>query len=375
MTITINGSGPITGSDRAELGINTDITSLGSVASITGGQLAGFRNRIINGDMRIDQRNGGAAITVNNNTAAAFSVDRWFGYGQPTDGVFTLQQVTDAPAGFAYSLKATVTTVDASIAAAQIYKIEHRVEGFNVVDLGAGTSAAKPVVVSFWVKSSIAGVHSCTLGNNIDLSYACAYTINVANTWEYKTFTCQLPTTGTWSKSTGVGMMVTFPLGVGSTNKGAANTWANYIVQATGTVELISTLNATFQVTGVQLELGSVATPFEQRPYGLELALCQRYCLAIPMNIFFGTGTVRTGGTTHYILVPVPTEMRATPTISGPFSTIYVGDSLAVLTAWSSISCGSNTLWLQVNTSSVGSVGQAALIYSSAGPVLLSAEL
>lgn len=306
----------------AASGANTDITSLGAVASINGGALAGFRNRIINGDMRVDQRNAGV-VTVNLN-ASFFSADRWLGYGQAADGVFTLQVASDAPAGFSNSLKATVTTTDASIGASQVYKVETRIEGYNVIDLGMGTASPKTITVSFWVKSSVTGTFSCAIGNNADLSYPATYTVISANTWEYKSVVINLPPTGTWNKTNSAGLLVTFPMGVGSTYVGTANTWGNYIISATGSVNLISTLNATFQVTGVQLEVGSVATTFEQRPYGLELALCQRYYYkSYNMSAAPGSAsnsgalyTVSGSGSGFYCYTSFPVSMRTTPTIT-----------------------------------------------------------
>jgi hypothetical protein len=153
------------------------------------------------------------------------------------------------------------------------------IEGFNVADLGWGTASAKSVTISFWVRSSLTGTFGGALYNNsFNLSYPFTYTISSADTWEYKTVTIAGDTSGTWLTNNGIGLGVNFGLGTGSDFSGTAGAWTGSgLLSATGAVSVIGTLNATWYVTGVQLEVGSVATPFERRPYGTELALCQRY--------------------------------------------------------------------------------------------------
>jgi hypothetical protein len=247
-------------------------------ASFDSASTFGFKNRIINGAMVIDQRNAGASVTVNTN-ANTFCTDRWFGYGQSTDGVFTLQQSSTVPAGFTNSLALTVTTADASIGSTQIYVVAQNIEGLNVGDLGWGTANAQSVTLSFQVRSSLTGTFGGSLRNSAgDRSYPFTYTISSANTWETKTITIAGDTSGTWLTTNGIGIRVTFGVGVGSTYLGTANAWAgsNYL-SATGATNIIATSGATFYITGVQLEKGSTATSFDYRPYGTELALCQRY--------------------------------------------------------------------------------------------------
>jgi hypothetical protein len=238
----------------------------------------GGKNLIINGDMRIDQRNAGASLTVNT-AAAVYSVDRLFTYGQASDGVFTVQQVTDAPSGFINSVKATVTTADASIGASQLYILSQKIEGNNIAHLDWGTANAKTVTLSFWVKSSLTGTFSGSLKNHDgSRAYPFTYTISSANTWEKKTITITGDTTGTWLTTNAVGITLTFTLGSGSSRLGTANTWnAANLDGATGTTEVIATLNATWYITGVQLEVGTTATDFENLQYGTQLAMCQRY--------------------------------------------------------------------------------------------------
>jgi hypothetical protein len=242
------------------------------------GVVSGARNRIINGDMRIDQRNAGASVTVNS-SSDFFPVDRFNGVGQLSDGVYTLQRSTTAPTGFVNSIIATVTTADASIGASQFYFIRQIIEGTNITDLGWGTANAQTVTLSFWVRSSLTGIFGGVAKNNAqDYSYPFTYAISSANTWEKKTITIPGPTAGTWLTDTSGGIQLAWSLGGGSSTQGPSGSWAaaNYR-GATGETAVISTNGATFYLTGVQLEAGTVATPFERRSYGQELALCQRY--------------------------------------------------------------------------------------------------
>jgi hypothetical protein len=240
----------------------------------SGGSL-GFRNRIINGGMVIDQRNNGASVNVTGNV---YTLDRWNG-GGVNDGVLAFQRVADAPAGFTNSLKVTVSTADTSLSADQYARVGQIIEGFNVADFDGGTASAVTVTFSFQAKSSLTGTFGGYMSSGDESRiYVFQYTINAANTWEQKTVTVTLPSSGTWAKDSNAGMRVFFSLGAGSNKVNTANTWlTSYAQQASGNVNVINTLNATWQITGVQLEAGSVATPFERRDYGRELMLCQRY--------------------------------------------------------------------------------------------------
>lgn len=240
--------------------------------------LYGFRNRVINGDMQIDQRYSGSSNTKNAGSSDTYHLDRWLA-ANVSDAVYTVQQVEDGPTGFKNSLKITVTTADSSIGSGQINLIRQSIEGLNVADLAWGTANAKTITLSFWVKSSLTGQFGGSLTNSAtNRSRTFSYTISSANTWEYKTVTISGDTTGTWLTTNGVGVRLDWNLGTGSTYLAASGTWnASNLVGVTGDTSIVSTLNATWQITGVQFEVGSVATPFERRPYGTELALCQRY--------------------------------------------------------------------------------------------------
>jgi hypothetical protein len=264
------------------------------------------RNKIINGAMVIDQRNAGAAVTASGD----FPVDR-FSVINTTDGAFSAQQVSEAPSGFTKSLKVTTTTADATLTTTQNTHLRQAIEGFNVADLGWGTAAAQAITISFWVRSSLTGTFGGSLRNSASTrAYAFTYSISAADTWEYKTVTIAGDTTGTWLTDNGVGILVSWGLGAGPDRSGTAGSWTGDIyVSATGAVSLIGTLNATWQITGVQLEAGDTATPFEHRSFGQELALCQRY---YQQNLFAYGATVNTTLLSLNFAFIVP--FRASPT-------------------------------------------------------------
>jgi hypothetical protein len=196
-----------------------------------------------------------------------------------TDGAFSAQQDTSAPVGFVNSIKWTTTTADGTLTTTQQASIQQRIEGTNVSDLAFGTANAKTVTVSFWVRSSLTGTFGGSLRNSAsDRSYPFTYSISVADTWEQKSVTIAGDTSGTWLTTTGIGLVVTWGLGAGPDRSGTAGAWnSNNNNTATGAVSVIGTLNATWFVTGVQLEVAPSATSFDYRPFGTELALCQRY--------------------------------------------------------------------------------------------------
>jgi len=284
------------------------------VAAPTGSM--GFRNRIIGGCMRIDQRNAGVAVTANGST---YAVDRFvFSTNQVSKA--TAQRSTTAPAGFTNSLLVT-SSAATSFASGDYFSITQKIEGFNCADLAWGTASAVAVTISFRVRSSLTGTFGGAINNSANnRSYPFSYTISAANTWEEKTIVVPGDTTGTWLTDNGTGMNVRFALGMGSTYSGTAGAWtAGDIESVTGAVNVLGTNGATFYITGVQLEAGSVASPFERRPYGEMLMLCQRYYVKFGGGVTYGTiGTGQAGTTTGaQIVVPLPVEMRATPTVSG----------------------------------------------------------
>lgn len=276
----------------------------------------GFRNRIINGGMTIDQRNAGAAVTAN----GAYPVDR-FVVGNGTDGAFSAQRDTVAPAGFINSLKVTTTTADATLTTTQGLLLAQYIEGLNVSDLAWGTASAQPITLSFWVRSSLTGTFGGSIQNSsLDRSYPFTYTISAANTFEYKTITIAGDTTGTWLTTNGIGLRLWFGLGVGPDRSGTAGAWAGADYRsATGAVSVVGTLNATFYITGVQLEKGSTATPFEFRSYGTELALCQRYFESqdgTSGNRFIISALSGESGGTYFQWINLLVQKRTAPTVA-----------------------------------------------------------
>lgn len=272
-----------------------------------------LRNRIINGAMMIDQRNAGASVNITG--ASAYPVDRWFAINS-TDGTMTGQQSTVVPAsGYKNSIVLTTGTADSSLAATQFAVVGQFIEGLNVSDFNWGSATASTVTLSFWVRSSLTGTFGGSIRNSAaDRSYLFSYTIVSANTWEQKFITIPGDTTGTWLTTNGIGIAVLFALGTGSTYSGTANAWSagNYIAP-TGATSVIGTAGATFYLTGVQLEDGAVATPFERRMYGQELALCQRYYQQSAFTLY-GPGGQTSGLAGQWISWPV--YMRAAPTVA-----------------------------------------------------------
>ena len=241
--------------------------------SVQSGGWTGMRNRIINGAMVIDQRNAGASVTLNGNL---FGVDRW-GTQASQNSKATMQQSTTASTGFSNSLLVTSSSAY-SPTSSDYFWLYQTIEGFNIADLGWGSASAQTITLSFWVRASVTGTYSVRVGNSTR-SYVSTYTINSANTFEYKTITIAGDTSGTWGTTNSQGIQLQYDLGCGSTRTtSTTNAWqAGDLQKATGSVSVVSTSGATLYITGVQLERGSTASSFEYRPYGTELALCQRY--------------------------------------------------------------------------------------------------
>jgi hypothetical protein len=258
------------------------------------------------------------------------------------------------------------------------------IEGFNVSDLGFGSASAKAVTLSYWVKSSLTGLMGGSLRNDsANRSYPFSYTISVANTWEYKTITIAGDTSGTWLTTNGIGIRLVFSLGCGPSRLGTAGAWnANNNTGPTGEVPVIGTLNATWNITGVQLEKGSTATSFDYRPYGTELALCQRYTQRYPASTSsFGplvngycSSTTRLQGVFIY---PVP--MRAAPTyvLSGSFRVLSGASAIAITSSDSSDSDEKGS-FLRFDVTAglvVGNGGAVTTSSSSTAYTLFTAEL
>jgi hypothetical protein len=308
-----------------------DIAQLGTI-NVT------MRNRIINGAMMIDQRNAGASVTP---AADGYTtVDRWTLYSN-SYGSFTIQRNagsltgTSLPTGFQYYLGITSTGVTGT-SSTSYGQLVQPIEGLNVQDLMWGTANAATVTLSFWVRSSLTGTFGGSLRNAGDnRNYVFSYTINSANTWEYKTITIAGDQSGTWANGNTTGISLRFAYCMGSTYTGTAGSWGSSSIFApTGQVNVLGTNGATFYITGVQLEAGTTASPFEQRLYGTELALCQRYYYKI---ISSGSGSPFGAGAGSGNVAVVenrfPVTMRISPTAleqsgtAGDYA-VYVGTTI-----------------------------------------------
>jgi hypothetical protein len=323
----------------------------------------GFKNRLINSAMVIDQRNAGASVTP---TSSGYSLDRW-NLSLSVASKFSFQQSTTAPTGFSNSLLFTSLS-SYSVGAGDLFLANQWIEGFNTADLMWGTANAKTVTLSFWVRSSLTGTFGGALNNgSSDRTYPFSYTISSANTFEYKTVTIAGDTSGTWLTTNGRGLGVWFSLGAGSTYSGTAGAWASAnVYQPTGATSLIATNGATFYITGVQLEKGSTATSFDYRPYGTELALCQRYYTQLNsvggFNSVFGSGYCDSSTVTK-IYTALPVQMRSTPTVTASAgNTFYVASTAGTAcTAFSTFLATTNGIANNF-TASGQTAGQGALM-------------
>ena len=277
--LTINQAG-----NSQFTGIVTATQFVPSSDSVT---LGGMRNMVINGDFQIDQRNSGAELSITGNTL--FSADRWT---SNNDGFtyYKTQRKDDASIadiGTSYYMRVTVTTaVTLGGSASQV--LENNLEGNTCKQLNLGTSAAKQCTISFFVRSSLTGLFGGALQNvNYDRCHPFSYTINSANTWEYKTFTFTTTgfTTGSFNTGDGVGLRLVFSLGNGSNRQASPDQWHSSVKMGpTGETNLVATNGATLDIAKVQLEVGTQATPFEDISYAQELTLCQRYYEGVYMS-------------------------------------------------------------------------------------------
>jgi len=344
----------------------------------------GFKNRIINGAMVIDQRNAGASVSTA--SVNPFTVDRWQVVSSPASK-FTAQQNAGSitpPAGFTNYLGITSSSAYSSAAGDLIYILQS-VEGYNTADLGFGTANAVTVTLSFRVYSSLTGTFGGALRNyGSTRSYPFTYTISSANTWTTISITIAGDTSGTWVGASNAGSMVVFfNLGSGSTYQGTAGAWAAADYRsATGATSVVGTNGATFYITGVQLEKGSTATSFDYRPYGTELALCQRYYETYSNGT--GTGAIYEGITGSFAttavfrgFVPFKVTKRASPSLVVPTTYTTINWSGGNITPSAGGSNFSSTEGASINfTTSTVTAGQAATAgISSSAPVTISAEL
>jgi hypothetical protein len=337
----------------------------------------GFKNRIINGAMVIDQRNAGAAINPATNNA--YCVDRWL-TNTNVASKYSVQQNAGSvtpPTGFTYYLGATSLSAY-SVGSSDSFALVQKIEGYNFADLDFGKATAKTVTISFWVRSSLTGTFGGSLTNGaIDRSYPFTYTVSSANTWEQKSVTIAGDTSGTWLTTNGIGAWLWFGLGMGSTLSGTAGAWAGAEYRsATGATSVVGTNGATFYITGVQLEKGSTATSFDYRPYGTELQLCYRYYYrnkAANTASYFGVGQAYT---TVKVLTysQFPVSMRTAPSALEQSGTVT--DYRVLSSSGGGINCSAVPVFNSASTDTASTeftvasgltAGNASFSFSNAG--------
>jgi hypothetical protein len=323
-----------------------------------------FRNLIINGTMQFAQR---ATSVASITTSDYRTVDR-FTFNMTTMGTWTMSQENDAPtgSGFRRSLKVLCTTADASPAAGDDLWIGQRFEGQNLQQICKGTSSAKQLTLSFWVKSNKTGTYIVELVDQDSAfrTVSKSYTVDVSGTWEYKTVTFPADTTGAFDNDNALSMYVQWWLGAGTnyTSGTLQTTWAGLTQanRAVGQTNLAANTNNYWQMTGVQLEVGPAPTPFEFRPYPVELAMCQRY-YEKSYNIETAVGTNTGTGATRLTIAQNSIYARATiffkvPKRAAPTMTFWLGDGTSNQWNWDQIGVGSENDTITGNTPETHSV-------------------
>jgi hypothetical protein len=305
------------------------------------------RNLIINGSMVISERYGAASQSP---APSGYGIDRWATYKSGA-GTFSIQQSTDGPSGFYNSALITVTS-NSTPSGGDYYMFQHPIEGYNMSQLDWGASGAKDVTLSFWVKSSVTGTFGGSLRSSTgNYSYVFEYTVNSSSTWEYKSVNISGATVDTWNSTNGSGINLLFSLGQGTTYAtSTVGSWtAGNFHSLTTETDLIATASATWQITGVQLEVGDTATPFEHRSYGDELARCQRYYSQIYYQYEGVVGLVGNYAPCNPVL---PVTMRAAGTIT--HTNGASGGDISGLLSSSVRAYGLNTVVVGIITSGTG---------------------
>jgi len=311
-----------------------ELAKIGEVT--TNGQIGGRRNIVINGNMQVNQR----SATV---TASGYSVDRFTITKTAMDNlVIAVTQDTDTPSEFTTALKFAVTTQESAKAVDELLDIRHVIEARNLQHLQFGTSTAKKLTLSFWVRSSTTGKYSLLFLLDDDTrSNLQSYTISTADTWEYKTITIDGDTTGVIDNNSGIGMSIIWTLSAGTNFTGTPHAgWGAYAVTEdhahADMVDFAAVDDGTFHITGVQLEVGSQATPFEHRSFGEELALCQRYFQdpKLTSGNYLWLYPIVTDGTGKYrrasYLLPTTMRADATATLTGATNGTFVNGHPAI---------------------------------------------
>jgi hypothetical protein len=353
-----------------------------------------LKNRIINGDMEIAQR--GTSATISTASAVGFGADRFFtdSYNWTAGSNITVSnETTVVPSGYSNSYKWANGATPLTLGAGGFQSITQKIEGYNIYDLYTGN-----ITISFWVRASTAGTYTLWIANsyvNSDIYITKQYTISSANTWEQKSITVDLSggiaAGGTWNKTNGEGLAVSWMLGANANRTGntALNTWVNgpsvglYQWQTSASVQLSSIANSTFYLTGVQLEAGTTATPFERRLYNQELANCQRYYYlhangdqkVIALGSYYDAASID-------VAVPYKVSMRTTPTVVQTTGTNYYqinrnsgGDAFNSFSIADRIT--TETIQITANANISGTAGQVGLVVTNnaSASLAFSAEL
>jgi hypothetical protein len=282
------------------------------------------RNLIINGAMQVAQR---ATQVTGVTTTGYYTCDRWR-MTLGSLGAWTIDQSTDAPNGFSNSFKVTCTTADASPAANDFCTLYHFIEAQNLQHLGFGTTDAKSMTLSFWVKSNKTGSASFAIfqQDNSNKMISKSYTINSADTWEYKTISIPADTAGVINNDNGSGFQIEWWLNSGTnwSSGSLQSTWSTYgqVNRNPSNLGVGGAVNDYLAITGVQLEVGDVATPFEHESYGDTLAKCQRYY----QKAVFGADFEGANSTFYAGAYALPVSMRATPTLSNVVYPVHISN-------------------------------------------------
>ena len=344
---------------------------------------SGRKNMIINGAMNVAQRGTSYTGFTNGSGNGCKTVDRYLivEAGAPS-GVFTITQDTDAPVGFASSLKWDCTTAQASMAAADQIYFEQKIEAQDSQHLNYGTSSALQTTVSFWVKSNKTGTYVAWFyQQDDDREVQSQYTIDTADTWEKKTCVVPADTTGVIDNNNDTGLRVRFVLASGTnfTSGTASTAWEADVAANRNVGQTVNIADSTanyINITGVQFETGSVATDFEHRSYGEELALCQRYYQKsygegyYPGDIVSGVSFRTVATSSPYVYMPLASEMRGIPSI-----TIYNGVTGATGTWRKSSSAEIAVSTSNVTTKSFVALANANATFIQAGHYTAESEL
>lgn len=376
--------------DLGSQSLATDAEATAAASAAAAAVPTGRKNLLYNGAMQVAQRGTSTAgITTN----GYYTVDRWIDTGSGTQSTRTDAVVSDAPDGFGQSFKTLVTTANASPGASDLLLFSQSLEGQDVQRIAKGTSAAQQLTLSFWVKSNVTGTYVIgfrDLDNTRDVG--ASYTIDSSATWERKTITIPADTSGKFDNDNAGSLIVSFYLMAGSnfaTGTLRTDSWDTFdsSQRAVGQVNMTAATNNYWQITGVQLEVGNTATDFEHKPFGVELAECQRYYQRIePGGTSEALSTVGriTSTTTAQFAIPFVVPMRIAPSAleqSGTAADYQVNhtSTAEACTAVPTFGASTTDLFGVLNTTVASGLtnGQACLFTAAATSAYLawSAEL